>query len=251
VNVGEESEYYLKSYMLRERDMSLRSTIFKSVTELSDDRDLANLRWKNECENYLRECNVPRLMRTLRVKKSSTFSKADISINGKKFSVKEINGAPAAIINHTTRPGFERICGKLKIDISKLDQIISNYWNLRQGGTIKEDTKISDPNCPFKQHKDFLKPIINYFIFDGSGSRDSKFPADAILEINYKNIPNEMRTIKRDDYFDKVWPKLIFSIRNKGMPPNYPRCSGRSSIAVWTRLANACYKGSLHVRVGN
>lgn len=251
MNIGEASEYYLKSYMLRERDTCLQSTIFKRITELSDDGNLSTLRWRKECEVYLKKRDVSNLVKILNIKKSSTYSKTDISINGKRFSLKETNGAPAAIINHTTRPGFERICNQLGVDISKLDQIMENYWNLRQKSIIKEDTKISDANCPFKTHKDFLKPIINYFIFDGSGSRNSTFPADTILEIDYKNIPRSMRMIGKDDYFKEVWPKLIFSVRSKGMPPSYPNCDNKESIAIWTRRADNLLKGSLHVRVGD
>lgn len=230
--------------------MSLETTIFGKITHLGDDRNLSCLRWNAKCDAILRSYNIGKLIKILGIQKSATFSKTDISINGKQFSVKEINGAPAAIINHTPRPGFERICDKLGIGISELDEIIEHYWKLRKNGDIKEDTKISDERCPFVAHKKFLKDVINYFIFDGSGSRDSPYPADAILEIDYKKLPKRMKVIGKDDYFEGVWPKLIFSVRSKGMPPTYPRCDGADSIKKWTRRADDLFKGSLHVRVG-
>ena len=249
MNIGEASERYLKAFLLKARDKNIENTVFGKIKEISDDANLSELKWKPEAEQYLQSFDVQQLVNILCIGKAKTSSKADLSVNGIQYTLKEINGSPPAIVNHTPRPGFETACNHVGVSIKKLDDIILKYWELRKKGTIKEDTKISDPNCPFRPYKDYLKPIIEYFLFTGTGRGTSNFPADKVLEINYKCLPSEMRIFEKDDYFDDVWNKLQISIRSKGMPPNYPDCKHSDSISKWTHIAEGKHKGSLHIRV--
>jgi len=250
VNAGEESEYYLKSYMLRQRDLGKMDTIFAKIDELSDDGNLSELKWKEDAGDDLLNFRIDNLISTLNISKSGMKSKADISINGTRYSIKEMGASPPAIINHTPRPGFETVCKILNATIQELDDIVDEYWRLRTDGIISEDTRVSDTNCPFTKHKDCLKPIIEYFVFTGTGTGDSKYPADKVLEIDYKNFPNKMKIVEKYQYYDDVWPKLIFSIRSKGMHPSYPNCKNYDSIKKWTKQRDGSYKGALHIRVG-
>ena len=249
MNVGEESEHYLKAFLLKRRDENISDTVFGTIKDLSDDGNLSELTWKREADSFLESHDITRLVDVLGIAKSRTSSKSDITVNGVNYSLKETGASPPAIVNHTPRHGFENACNSVNVSIATLDKIISEYWKLRQNGTIKEDTKISDPNCPFSPYKDYLKPIIEYFLFTGTGRGDSNFPADKVLEINYKNLPDEIRIFEKDDYFDQVWDNLQLSIRSKGMPPNYPDCDNANSISRWTNIAEGKHKGSLHIRV--
>jgi len=249
VNAGEKSENYLKAFLLREKAQGKKNTIFKKIKELSDDANLGNLTWKNKAEPYLANYDIPKLIEILGISKAKGTSKADISINGVRYSVKEIKWSPPAIVNHTSRPGFENVCKRVKTSILQLDKIIDEYWRLRKLGTIKEDTRTKDSNCPFSDYKNYLKPIIEYFIFIGTGRGDSKHLADKVLEIDYKSLPGKMRILERDQYFDVVWPKLRFSVRSKGMIPSYPDCKNSVSIKRWTMKRDGTYKGTLHIRV--
>lgn len=251
MNKGEKAELFLKASLLRFKDNNKTHPVLGKIIHLSDDTNLSSLNWKNEANVFLQSFDVTNLVNTLGIGKARASSKADIAINGIQYSLKEINASPPAIVNHTPRPGFENVCKKVGVSIIKLDRIISNYWQLRQQGIIKEDTKTSDQNCPFKPHKKYLKPIIEYFIFTGTGQGDSNHPADKILEINYRNLHNEMKIFEKDTYFDQVWDKLVFSIRSKGMSPKYPNCKNHNSISKWTRIAERKPKGSLHIRVKN
>jgi hypothetical protein len=249
MNIGEKSERFLKAFLLKRRDENITDTVFGKITELSDDTDLSQLSWTKNADSFLSSYDVPNLVKILGIGKAQTGSKADISVNRIKYSLKEINGSPPAIVNHTPRPGFENVCDRIGVSITKLDKIISDYWSLRQQGIIKEDTKTSDQNCPFRLHKKYLKPIIEYFIFTGTGQKDSNHPADKVLEINYKSLPTQMEIYEKDDYYDQVWDKLVFSIRSKGMNPKYPNCKNQISISKWTENANGKFKGALHIRV--
>jgi hypothetical protein len=52
---------------------------------------------------------------------------------------------------------------------------------LRIGGEITEDVSNGDLKSPFVAHKDYLSPIIGYFIFKGTARGNSPFPADRML----------------------------------------------------------------------
>jgi len=226
----------------------MKNTIFGKINELSDYGNLGNLKWEARAEDDLVNFRIDNLIKTLNISKSGMKSKADISINGIRYSIKEVGYNPPAIVNHTPRPGFESVCKNLGVSIQQLDDIICVYWDLRTSGKIKQDTCVSDASCPFTKHKEYLRPIIEYFVFTGSGSGNSKYPADKVLEIDYKNLPREMNIVDKDQYFDDVWESLVFSLRSKGMPSDYPDKKNKS-VSKWTREFNEKYKGSLHVRV--
>jgi len=256
MNVGEESEYYFKAYLLKQKKEKLSDTIFGKIHQLSDDGNLVELEWKNEAELFLEKFKIQKLIDTLGIKKSKSNSKADIKINQISYSLKEISAGKPAIVNHTPRHGFEYACAHIGSSIVTLDKIIELYWELRLNGTITEDTKISHVDCPFRLYRDYLKPIIEYFLFTGTGSKISNFPAMKILEINnYKKLPDKIKIIERDDYFDQVWNKLVFSVRSKGMPNKYTEADDitydkkHGSIAKWTKEIDGKYKGALHIRV--
>lgn len=250
MNIGEKSEVYLKAYLLREKDKNQENTIFKKITHLSDDVNLSKLTWTDKAEKYLEVYDVEKLNKELGLGKSSAQSKSDITINDVNYSVKEVNANPPSIINHTTRPGFERICSCLGIDIRTFDKIISEYWKKRTKGIIREDVINSDSeSSPFYDHKEYLRPIINYFLFTGTGSCESEFPADKILELDYKNLPESIQVLEKNEYFDSIWQRLQISVRSKGMPKNYPECKGYDSIRKWTEISQGEYRGALSIRV--
>jgi hypothetical protein len=172
----------------------------------------------------------------------------DISINKTRYSMKDTGGSPPAIVNHTARPGFQEACRHAGVLIKELDIIIAKYWKLREKKIITEDVKNSDDTCPFLSHKAYMKKIIEYFIFTGTGSGKSIHPADKVLELNYKELPSSLRVYNKAKYYDKIWSRLIFSVRSKGIPKTYPDCKNAASINQWTRKRDKRYKGSLHIR---
>ena len=185
--------------------------------------------------------------------KAPTGAKADVEINGKGASLKSLAAAPAALVNHTSRPGFEFACQNAGVSINELDSIIDEYWDKRMNGIIAEDTKISDANCPFSSHKEYLRPILEYFLFKGTGSKLSIAPADYLIEFSNPFNEDTYKKLSQSDAVDAVWPKLIFSLRaKKGMPTNYNlntyKGKGATSIAKWVRFHSNEYRGALHIR---
>lgn len=187
--------------------------------------------------------------------KAKRFDKSDVYINGEGYSLKSFSGSPPAIINHTTRPGFEKACDYYGIDIKPLDDMIDNYWSLRLKGVIKEDIKNKDINSPFKNNKKYLKPILEYFLFIGSKQKISEHPADYIMDYENPFNPNTWHVYNSTNIVNLIWNKLIFSLRSKkGMPKDYENKNKDnykpySSIDKWVRFYDGDYRGALHIRV--
>ena len=179
--------------------------------------------------------------------KSPAGSKADVYVNGLGISVKSHRGANPAFLNHTHRSGFLKVCNRIGVSIKKLDEIIRDYWVKRKTGIIGEDVKNSDPNSPFKDHLDYLKPIMNYFLFKGTAQKDSLYPADYILD--FTNPLQELDwKFSKDEYLEDNWNHIIFSVRSKGIPNSYPKGKKAIDIQPWVEVAEDQYKGSLHGR---
>ena len=192
------------------------------------------------------------LANTVGITKAGVYDKADVYINGIGFSIKSLRAAPPALVNHTARDGWERACSYTKQNITELDEIINEYWDKRKKGIISEDVRNNNPLSPFRNHKDYLKKVLNYFLFTGSGSRVSPSPADYILEFD-NPLEVETWSVYKDEYLDKFWDKLIFSLRSSKGMGNYPNIKDsqkKTSMAKWTVLYEGAYKGALHVRVG-
>ena len=248
MNVGEISEFCFKTYMLRQRDENREDTVFGKIHELSDDANLADLEWKPSLKQSLDDNDWKTLSDELGISKSNPSAKMDISINKTRYSMKDVGGSPPAIVNHTPRPGYENVCNDVGASIKELDIIIAEYWKLREEKIITEDVKNSDDACPFLSHKAYMKKIIEYFIFTGTGIGKSDYQADKVLELNYKELPSSLRVYDKAKYYDKIWSLLRFSVRSKGMSPKYPVCKNAASIRKWTKKRDGKYKGALHIR---
>ena len=204
----------------------------------------------NKIENYNAE-ELNNYANKIGLQKAIPGAKADIIINNLGVSLKSTRNAPPAIVNHTTRPGFEFAANNYSGDIYELDKIINEYWTLRLSNKIGQDIKAID--APFINKKEKIKPFLNYFLFCGSGSKKSSHPAKIILSFESPLDTNSWKIYDESNYIDHYWNKLVFSIRSKGMPKGYPNVSSQMkekkiSIDIWTNYINDKYKGSLHIR---
>ena len=252
MNKGEKAEIYFKAKLLHLKDSGDELAGIGRITQLSDDKNLEDLEWDDRYLPLLINRDFESIQECIGLEKSSSRSKTDVIINNVNYSVKSDD--KPSIINHTLRPGFVRICNHLEIEIDTLDQCFEDYWEKRIKGTINEDIRNDDDESPFVHHREYFRPIINYFVFRGTGSRDSKFPAQQVLVLDYEALDNEISIYDEDTYFDSIWSKLVFSLRGggkskRGMPKNYPDCKNSESIGKWTRKFEGEYKGALSVRV--
>ena len=186
----------------------------------------------------------------LGIEKSSPRNKADIYINNIAFSIKYMDAAPPSIINHTTRLGFIRIAKKLNIDILKLDNLIDEYWKLRIANKISEDCSNNNDLSPFKNQKEILRPYLEYFCFSGTGSSDSKHPAQKIIKFTKFNDPITWKIFSKKETVDEIWDGLYFCMRDiaKGGIKDYENNQNKDVLKPWTRYSSEKYRGALSVR---
>lgn len=255
MNSGERDELLVKLYLVKLRDeggsfcgIPINSVGFNKIEYRPIPNDLVNNfhALTNDALNHLAA--------TCFIGKAPGGAKSDVYINKIGYSIKSSSAAPSALVNHTSRPGFENVCSKVDVDIEELDKYIDEYWRLRLAGEIAEDTRITDVNCPFKNSKGILKPILEYFLFTGTGRGDSKYPAKYILEFSNPCDTSTWKILEPSTVVDQIWNNLVFCMRaKKGMPTNYDKETyskkNAESIARWTEYHSGDYRGALHIRL--
>ena len=156
------------------------------------------------------EIFLEKISKSLGIEKSSPRNKADIFINNIAYSVKYMSAAPPSITNHTNRKGFVRIAKQLKINIKDLDKLITKYWDLRINNKISEDCYNDNPLSPFKNNKEILRPYLEYFCLSGTGSSDSKYPADNLIKFSKYNDPSTWKIYSKEKLLMKYGMDLAF-----------------------------------------
>lgn len=187
-----------------------------------------------------------------KIRKAGGRSKADVFINGTGYSIKYTNSAPPAIVNHTSRKGWEFAAQQKGLAMAPLDLLINDYWNKRIAGVIAEDVGNNHVHSPFSNHIQTLLPFLEYFSFDGTGSGLSNHPASAVIEFSDPCNVSTWKLMNQQQFISSVWNRLVFSLRSsKGMPKNINtiNATSRNSILMWSQTQNGLLKGALHVRV--
>jgi hypothetical protein len=250
MNEGEKNENLIKIYLCYLKKIKDKTSSFGLITKLgfgekeySEFSDKINFDELDDI-NYIKE-----ISKELGIEKSSPKNKADVHINGKGYSIKYMDAAPPSIINHTNRKGFLRVAKEIGEDIEKFDKLIDEYWELRNSKKITEDCGNDNPLSPFKDNKNILKPYLEYFCFNGTGSARSDYPADAIIKFTQYNDVNTWRIYSKSETIDEIWNKLKFCMRGgKGMPSDYTKSKDKSILEKWTKFSSGKYRGALSVR---
>lgn len=254
-NIGEYDELRIKLRLIELRDNKQVITIDGKTFNISSiglEKEFLPLPSGTDIRT-LSNSQIEQLANKLGAGKAKGSYKADVNINGEGYSVKSHRSAPPAIVNHTPRWGWWRICKQIGVDIAELDKMVDEYFNLRSKGLIGEDIYNSDSRSPFAKNKDYLRPILNYFLFTGTGASDSDFPAKYVLDCG---DPYDIKTWKihdENDYLDKYWNEMKFSMREKGFeayPYSRPCDLWKTPLSKpWAKNFGGVLKGSLHVRV--
>jgi hypothetical protein len=256
MNIGERNELLIKLKLVQIRDGNRGPagpfTLIESVGFDQNEYDpLPNDFDINLVAGYTDQ-RLTNIASFVGIEKAPGRSKADVYVNNEGYSVKSLASAPPALVNHTARTGFETACKHMNIDITKLDRLVAEYWRLRLSGRITEDVKNSDLNSPFGGARDIMFPILQYFLFIGTGAGPSNYPADFIIEYDNPLDPSSWIILDKKNTIEHLWDKLIFSLRaKKGMPNNYPNNydkTNNKSIAIWTNYTSDEYRGALHIR---
>lgn len=260
-NVGERDEYLLKLFLIDCREKSCpvplgregKWEIVRSVGTKTEEfgKPRFVMQWATlSAEELVYVCS------TVKAVKAGAYSKADVYINHIGVSVKSNRGSSPSIINHTTREKILRVMRSVGQPIAPLDKIVGDYWKLRLAGTITEDVVNSNPLSPFVVGSsglagiEILKPLLNYFAFDGTGTRDSQEPAELILSMDDPFDCCTWVYYDKVTFIDSVWEKLRFSIRAKSTPQKLDTFNtAHQAMKPWIKKVDGKNVGALSVRV--
>ena len=221
-SVGLETEYKRNTYSKIQIE-----SLFEKI------KSKANEEAKKELKSYCEGLNI---------NKSPSYSKADVIINKVGYSIKSKRGAKAAIMNHTHRSGILKVCKRVGLDIEILDKYIVAYWSLLDKGIFKEDMKNDNELSAFYNGYDDLCDLINYFLFKGTPTSDSKYPSEFVLLIDNPLDKKSYKVYSREKYLKLVWHDLVFSLRSRSYIEN-------EINNVWCKRRANKKKGTLHIRV--
>lgn len=188
--------------------------------------------------------------------KSKSLNKADTIILFKKtqrrvaVSIKCFAGGSPSILNHTRRDTWVFQEGELSIYLPSLDNMITILNNKRTNGEVKQDIHLYNLKLKNVNIDISMINIIKYALFEGTGTKRSKVPANSILDI--KNV-NDISTWKYTDcsseitkmfYALSIYKRCIVSLVSKGMKTHI--CE-KQKPRIYND--NGKLKGSLHIRV--
>lgn len=254
MNNGERAELLAKIYLIYLRDNRLAIPGIGQITSVGfNGREYSPL---NNILSIIETYDNDTLKsygETLGITKAPASAKADVYINGIGYSLKFSGSALPALINHTHRSLILRVCNRIGLPITNLDNAIEEYWRLRLNREINEDIEIVDNKSPFRHTaiKNDLKELLKYFLFTGTGTKNSNNPASYLIEFSEYFNMNTWNILTPDQAIQSYINGLVISIRSKGMPSTYSPTSESTrdeEISIWTRYTDNKYKGCLHIR---
>jgi len=251
MNAGEKNELLFKIFLCELKRKKNKDTIFGEINSIGfGEKQYLDLDEEVNFATLVDEADIKELAKKLCIEKSSPLNKADIYVNNISYSVKYMNAAPPSLINHTSRKGFLRIAEQLKIDISKLDNLIKIYWDLRMQKKITEDVSNLNSLSPFKENKEIVRPYLEYFCFTGTGKSDSKHKAKKLIKFNIYNEPSSWKIYSKKEAIDEIWDGLYFCMRDigKGGVKDFTNHPDKAILAPWTKFSSGKYRGALSVR---
>lgn len=253
INKGELDEYLIKLFLVECREKKLPVPLGKQVVEVCSVGDLdheylvprVSVPWSEQESKF-----IVFICNEIHAGKSKSGDKADVYINHIGVSVKSRRGAAPTIINQTSRDKILRVMNSLRQPIAPLDRIVDRYWSFRLNGGTEDVSNETSPLNPFCvdengcSNLDYLKPLLNYFAFRGSGTKDSRSPAKYVLSIGSPDDISTWVYYDEDNFVEEHWDKFIFSLRSHGMPKKIT-----DEMIPWIRMVNGRKKGLLNVRI--
>jgi len=253
LNQGEKDEYLLKLFLVECRKYNRSVPIGNQVqivkTVENSSREEIGYPDKVLNWNIISSGLLVYICRKINAGKSGPFDKADVFINGIGVSVKSQRGAAPSIINQTSRDRVLRVMKAINNSILPLDHIVDRYWDFRLNGGTEDVSGVGSAN-PFTTDEEgnsnlsIMKPLLNYFTFKGTGTKDSSAPASFVLSAGNPEDTTTWVYYSETDFVDTVWEKLVFSIRAKGLPLKITE-----EMKPWIREVDGKKIGTLNVRV--
>jgi len=194
----------------------------------------------------LQEDEIVRLADSIQIRKTKPLgAKSDIYMNDVGYVIYNFAQDQPAIIDGLTREGMAEVCQQANVSCELLDQRIREYAELRRSGAIGDVIKIADEASPFRKDREWLAPIIRYYMFEGSESGPSMFPAECAFDYTDPLNTNTWIIYEPEEAIDAIWDKLVLSVI-EGDADESEQASG-SAPDVWSEWLG--YKGSAKLRI--
>ena len=187
--------------------------------------------------------------------KAKSSSKADLILWFKRpnvfryVSIKSLNGAKPALLNHTPRRAkvFQT---ELLLELPNLDKIAAEYIQKRTQKIIGEDIAFAKLEISQDQAaRDSFARMLSYFVFTGTGAKRSPNECDSLLIVQKDNsllFLDCSTSEKKETYIKSILDQCVVSFRNKGMAN---KLNDLCNPWVYKEAANKKPCGSLHVRL--
>ena len=193
--------------------------------------------------------------------KAPSGSKSDCCVRMNKnktvyfVSIKSYTGGNPSIINQTKRDAIVfQEGGKLHHCLPALDTIISEYNGERMAGGTEEMTISELESLAVPQTRERFVDVLKYFTFDGTGKRDNRYPANAMMtcrdgEIKFVRCVTDQ---EKRAYILSIIDTAIISLVHHGMPRNPKKiteCMMRWVFKDVKSDGTVKQKGCFHVRI--
>ncbi|GFR37199.1 hypothetical protein PRECH8_04950 [Insulibacter thermoxylanivorax] len=140
-------------------------------------------------------------------------AKSEIYLNDVGYALYNFAKDSPMLIDGLTRAGAVKVCREAGIGIEELDQMIAEYWRLREQGRIGESAANSDQASPFRGYRHLLQPLLIYYMFNGSEHGESLFPAECVIAYEDPLNTNTWTVYEPEETIDVIWDQLVFSVR--------------------------------------
>jgi len=212
MNSREKNELLLKLMVVLVRDRKAMQGRIRSVGytreygELPPDLGVYTL-------GKLQEDELIRLADSIQIRKTKPLgAKSDIYMNDVGYVIYNFTQDQPAIIDGVTREGMAEVCRQANVSHELLDQRIREYAELRRSGAAGDTIAMTDEASPFRQDREWMAPIIRYYMFEGSESGPSMFPAECAFGYTDPLNTNTWIIYEPEEVIDAIWDKLAVSV---------------------------------------
>jgi len=248
MNAKEKNELLLKLMVVLVRDRRAMQGRIRSVGytreygELPRDLGVYTL-------GQLPEDELVRLAESVQIRKMKPLgAKSDIYMNDVGYVICNFTQDRPVIIDGLTREEMAAVCRLANVPCELLDQRMREYAELRRSGAVTGEVAIADPASPFKDDREYLGKVIRYYMFEGSESGPSMFPAECAFDYTDPLNTNTWIIYEPEEMIEAIWDRLVLSV-SEGEAHVAEQASDAISPDVWSEWFGCKGKARLSIRV--
>lgn len=159
---------------------------------------------KKDGSDYIRTRNIDEI-----IKVADQSSKSDIIINGRGCSVKAFAGSSPSIASHMNKKNFQNLLSKVGInEVNEFLEAVEKH-NEECPIHMRCTLKVSDFPYNVLPRDEWVK-LLSYLSFYGTATRDSKNPAEFVIEISKNG--KSFKVLNKDEFINSVVERVLLWI---------------------------------------